>query len=315
MVSVVIPTFNRARFVVQAIESCYAAAAGLEIDVIVVDDASSDDTGDVAKSYPVRYFRFERNRGRCAARNFGIDQSQAKYVKFLDSDDTLEPSSLPWECDLAERSGADIVAAGWHVSTINSDGVESIVQTLSAPAFNSHVDCLLAGKAVPTAAALYRRSTLKNVRWVDVGPLDDWDFFIHAVLNSERVVTLARPVYRWRQHRGERVSGQAMLVTAECFYRVMDRFHEFLLAGGLLTPARRKRLADYYYKELRVLFRYAPDRGAHIEQKILSIDPEFRPGSEERSRTIRLLGQFVPLHLLLTSYGTVRRLVDRIRNA
>jgi len=314
-VSVVIPTYNRSHFIADAIESCYAAADGLDIQVVVVDDASTDDSETIIKRYPATYIRFDKNQGRCNARNVGKASSNGLYVKFLDSDDTLEPGSLRREYELAEKENADIVISGWHVAEGDRNGHEVITRTFSPPAFNSHIDNILAGDAVPTSSALYRRDYIYQVEWVNVGPLDDWDFFIHAAIRMGKIVSLNEPAYRWRQHSGERASGQPMLVTAECFYKILDRLYEYLSVTGQLTEARRKRLAQYYYKELRVLFRYKSPLASKIEERIFSLDPDFVPRDEERSTLIKALARLMPLHLILATYGVIRRAMDTMGKA
>jgi len=314
-VSVVIPTYNRSDFIEDAIKSCYAAADGLSIQIVVVDDASTDDSETIIKQYPVTYIRLEKNRGRCVARNAGHEKSLGKYVKFLDSDDTLELGSLRKEFELAEEHAADMVIAGWLVAEITAQGQEIITHTYMPPLIDNHVDCVLAGEAVPTSAALYRRGYIEGTQWVDVGPLDDWDYFIQAALRGGNIVSLPEVVYRWRQHSGERASGQAMLVTAQCFYRILDRLNDLLSSTGQLTKARKKRLAQYYYKELRVLFRYKAKMGREIEEKIFSLDPKFLPRDEERSSIIRALARIMPLHWLLVCYGMVRRALDKLAKA
>ena len=282
---------------------------------MVVDDGSTDASADVIQRYPVTYIRFELNRGRCAARNVGKDNCIGGYVKFLDSDDTLEPLSLRKEYEMAMKHDADIVIAGWIVTQYSTDGQETIKRTYQPPIIDDHVDCILAGKGVPTSSALYRRSYIEEIKWEDVGPLDDWDFFIHATLKCGKIVSLPESVYQWRQHAGERVSGRSMLVTAQSFYRILDRLHDELRSSDRLSEARRKRLAQYYYKELRVLFRFHPPTGKAVEWKIFSLDAAFVPRDEGHSSLIRGLGVVIPLHWLMVGYGIVRRGMDRIGNA
>lgn len=91
LVSVVIPTFNRAAIVTRAIDSALVQTYG-DIEVIVVDDGSSDGTRDVVASYGgrVRYF-YQQNAGVSAARNAGLRNVRGEYVAFLDSDDAWKP--------------------------------------------------------------------------------------------------------------------------------------------------------------------------------------------------------------------------------
>ena len=92
-VSVVITTYNRSRLLPRAIES--AQNAGTDLEVIVVDDCSSDDTPEVCAQIPgIRYVRLNANRGLANARNVGIAESSSEFVSFLDDDDLRLPGSL-----------------------------------------------------------------------------------------------------------------------------------------------------------------------------------------------------------------------------
>jgi glycosyltransferase involved in cell wall biosynthesis len=87
MVSVVIPTYNRSSFLRDALSSVFAQK-GVPMEVIVVDDGSTDDTAHIVESFDgaVRYF-YQRRAGVSAARNRGIENSRGKWLAFLDSDD------------------------------------------------------------------------------------------------------------------------------------------------------------------------------------------------------------------------------------
>lgn len=94
-VSVVITTYNRCQLIGRAIESALDQVWP-ELEVLVVDDASTDCTPDLMRaSYPhVRYVRQDPNRGVCAARNRGLREASKPWVVFLDDDDTLLPGAL-----------------------------------------------------------------------------------------------------------------------------------------------------------------------------------------------------------------------------
>ena len=93
LVSVVIPCYDQARFLGQAIESVLAQCYPCR-EIIVVDDGSPDQAGTVAACYPeVRYLR-QPNQGVSAARNAGLAASTGAYVAFLDADDRLLPDAL-----------------------------------------------------------------------------------------------------------------------------------------------------------------------------------------------------------------------------
>ena len=94
LASVIIPTFNRAIFLREAIDSVLAQTEK-NFELIVVDDGSKDATRAVAESYGarVRYF-FQANAGASAARNTGIKNARGPFITFLDSDDLWQPKKL-----------------------------------------------------------------------------------------------------------------------------------------------------------------------------------------------------------------------------
>ena len=93
LVSIIIPTFNRADLLPHAVES--ALSAGEDVEVIVVDDGSEDDTPRVCASLPgIRYLRLNRNLGTPSARNVGVLHSRAEFVTALGDDDLRLPGSL-----------------------------------------------------------------------------------------------------------------------------------------------------------------------------------------------------------------------------
>jgi glycosyltransferase involved in cell wall biosynthesis len=104
--SVIIPTYNRAAKVRKAIESVLAQTF-TDLEVIVVDDGSSDGTGQIlAEIYSdrIRYFA-QANQGVSIARNKGIAEARGKWIAFLDSDDLWEKEKLEWQFKALERFG------------------------------------------------------------------------------------------------------------------------------------------------------------------------------------------------------------------
>lgn len=109
-VSVIVPTFNRANLV------CHALASVLRqtyapLEILVVDDGSTDNTCDLVKPLgdPVRYF-FQSNRGPAAARNVGIQSARGEMLAFLDTDDLWVPEALQWRVERFQN--ADLPPVG-----------------------------------------------------------------------------------------------------------------------------------------------------------------------------------------------------------
>lgn len=112
--SIVIPVYNVAPYLPACLESVFGQT-GFSFEVILVDDASTDNSGSIcgeyARRYPqVRYIRHARNGGLSSARNTGLVAARGKYITFVDSDDFLAPDTLTVNMEiLREHSEADVL--------------------------------------------------------------------------------------------------------------------------------------------------------------------------------------------------------------
>lgn len=114
--SVIIPSYNSAGTLARAIDSVLAQSEPA-FEIIVVDDASSDATPQVARAYGerIRYLRREQNAGVSAARNFGAEQATGDWLSFLDADDWYLPSRLLAHADwLREDAGIDMLTSDYE---------------------------------------------------------------------------------------------------------------------------------------------------------------------------------------------------------
>lgn len=113
LVSVVIPTFNRAHLLPRALDSVQAQTY-TNWEIIVVDDGGTDNTSEILPP-GVRYFR-QANAGPGAARNLGIRHAQGGYISLLDSDDEYTPDHLATRVEILERENVDLLAGGFRVT-------------------------------------------------------------------------------------------------------------------------------------------------------------------------------------------------------
>jgi glycosyltransferase involved in cell wall biosynthesis len=307
-VSIVIPVHNRSDLLASALRSCAESAPRLGLQVIVVDDASTEDLAGVLAGFPAECVRLDANSGSSVARNQGLARALGRYVKFLDSDDVLLPGALQREHEAALRTGADIVVSGWCETRIDSQGRELLLASMPPPRFASIPDDLLAGRAAPTSGALYSAAIAGQVSWDPLlAKLNDWDYFIGAALCASHIVSLDGAAYRWRDHAGTRITSSSSLMdNALEFYAILGKLESRLRERGLMTPARCRRLAQYLYKELRGLYRYRRAERHAVLAEIYQLDPDFFPADEERSRLFRWLARVMPLRWLLAGYGIAR---------
>jgi len=97
-ISVIIPTYNRADFILNAIKSVQNQDFKAD-EIIVIDDGSDDNTKEILKDMDIRYI-YQKNRGVSSARNKGIKESKNEWIAFLDSDDTWQRDKLQYHKDL-----------------------------------------------------------------------------------------------------------------------------------------------------------------------------------------------------------------------
>jgi len=104
LVSVIIPTFNREKFIGEALHSILQQTF-LDFEIIVIDDGSTDGTADVIKLFPTDKLRYiyQKNRGRSNARNHALRLAKGSYIAFLDSDDLYLPSKLELQVSYMEE--------------------------------------------------------------------------------------------------------------------------------------------------------------------------------------------------------------------
>ena len=129
-ISAVIPAYNAAQFVGEAIASCLHQTVP-PVEIIVVDDGSTDETAEIAASFGslVRVVS-QLNAGEGAARNRGISESAGEWVAFLDADDLWEPTKLEQQLSAVQATGA--IAS--HTCFVNFGATQGLADPGEIPA-------------------------------------------------------------------------------------------------------------------------------------------------------------------------------------
>ena len=184
-VSIIIPLYNSEKYIKDAIDSCINQTYK-NLEIIVVDDGSTDDSKDVIEDYiknnKIRYF-YQSNKERSAARNVGLDIATGDYINFLDSDDLLKNTKIEKQVQFLERnkkyfatySAVDYFdnATGRHISTSGFDyKSESIV------------DELVLGNFIPIQSVLFKKNSIRFDDAVNVA--EDWGYFLN-MFNGKKV--------------------------------------------------------------------------------------------------------------------------------
>jgi glycosyltransferase involved in cell wall biosynthesis len=259
LVSIVIPCYNQARYLGEAIESARRQSHS-NVEVLVVDDGSTDDTARVAAAYPSIAYVCQPNAGTAAARNRGLRDSHGEFVVFLDADDRLLPDAIALAA--AYLSGhPDAAFVTGHVRLIDETGTPGVVPTQDhEPA--GYVALLQWNYIWTPGVVMYRRSALDAVGAFDPSAGGSADFELnirvarrlpiachHQVILEYRqhdanmtrdpahmlrsAVSVRRREWRHARRRGARQAWRAGLRVTQAHFgaRLIDRIKGDLIAG------------------------------------------------------------------------------------
>ncbi|MFY9528189.1 MAG: glycosyltransferase [Candidatus Acidiferrales bacterium] len=237
-VSVVIPTYNSAAFLEEAIQSVLGQTYS-DFEVVVVDDGSTDGTEYVVRSFGDRVSYLKQdNRGVSAARNHGIHKSQGNYVAFLDSDDFWLPGKLAEQIPLLDRDAElGLVYSDWRVTSEKGVLEPSYLSNL-APASGYVFDELVRSGFILTSGTVVRRSCLDDVGDFDetLSIAQDYDLWLR-ICYRWKIALVNKPLVIKRSWDGS-LSSNLPKTAAE---RIVS-FEKALKNYPDMTPPSRRRV-------------------------------------------------------------------------
>jgi len=177
LVSVIIPTYNREKLLMRAIESVLSQDYK-QIEVIVVDDGSTDGTSSLFMKQFDERVHYVRNRheGANYARNTGIELSKGEYISFLDSDDTYRPNKISKQLSQIQLSQSDMVFCSFdrHINRF----VETITNKIENNSVISYSQ-LLSGNFISTQTIFAKAEILKKEMFDEkLTRFQDWDLVL-----------------------------------------------------------------------------------------------------------------------------------------
>lgn len=194
LTSIIIPTHNRPELLRRAVES--GRRAGTEVEIVVVDDGSSDGTSAVCASLPdIVYVRLEERRGVGFARAAGIAASSGTYICFLDDDDARLPGSIDRQVAVLENAlDAALVYGQMYRATQSLAIHRRAVFPQSCPSGDVFW-ALIATNFIPAGSVVVRRKAIDAVGGLahEATPADDWDLWLRIAEHSH-ILALPEPV-------------------------------------------------------------------------------------------------------------------------
>jgi len=244
LASIVIPCYKQAHFLPESVESVLAQTYR-EIEIVVVDDGSPDNTAEVVARYPTVQCLRQQNRGLAEARNAGFRASKGEYVLFLDADDRLTPDAVEAHiCCFAKHPDAGFVVG--DIDQIAADG--SYIYSPRWPILEaSHYEELLRVKHVAnTIAVMFRRSVIDELRGFEAlySPAEDYELLLRATRLFSSIHHRA-VVAQYRRHPANLSRKGTVMLGA--LHRVMER--QLPIVNGNPTLKRAWREGERYWRD------------------------------------------------------------------
>jgi GT2 family glycosyltransferase len=299
-VSVVIPTYNRRSMVQEAIESCFAGNDEIDVEVVVVDDGSTDGTRDYLESIEDERVRpiFQEHQGAQVARNNGQDEARGRAIKHLDDDDYLVSGELAHEFRRLRRTGADVVYADFYKVDTRLNKDPWVYENAGHQDVDGDFFTALVSGAVNRLqlAILFDQAAIAEVVWDEsLGYLQDVNFMLRAATQGLTCMKLDRVVAVHRMHGGERISDVRESAATErrlhMQARWFDQAFRQLAKRNNLTDARREAAAKGLWQMGHMLAPYNWETGHRWLRRAVEIDNGITP--ERSSAVLTLLDRFL----------------------
>ena len=221
--SIVIPCYNQANYLTDAIESALAQTYH-DVEVIVVNDGSPDDTSEVARRYPVVLVEQE-NKGLSGARNAGIAASTGQFILPLDADDMIHPTYIEKAVPLF-TTGVGIVRA--YQQNFGDD-----TTAYALPEVRTVYD-ILPRNAI-CCCSVFRQDLWEKVGGFDEGMrsgYEDWEFWIRILAKRKQVRTIPEVLFFYRKH-GRSMVDDAVEQHADIFNYIVTKHRRLYRDVGI----------------------------------------------------------------------------------
>lgn len=305
-ISVVMPCYNAAPFVVEAVECVMGQSHG-NVELIIVDDGSTDGSKAIlqalAENHPQRIVLLHQDRrGPYPARNLGLKHAKGDLVSFLDADDYLSQDCLEKLATALERQAADLAYCGWQNFGEGAPGSQPYV-----PPDYATMDTateFLRSCPWPIHAALVRREAVEAIGGFSERCFSsmDYDFWLRLYAYTQRIVRVPEVMAFYRWHGGGQISKTRWKQVLDALQVRRDFIAQHPERVSHLSQAKLSELSDgylmreayrsYWKRELedaQKLFRAALREGSWKTSDLRYLIPAMLPESVFR-RLVRLAG-------------------------
>lgn len=203
-VSIIVPIYNVEKYLEKCIKSILNQTYK-NIEVLLVDDCATDDSGNIAKEFEkndnrCRYIKRENNGGLAAARNTGIEAATGEYLAFVDSDDWISENFVLHLLNKAKEKKSDITICDY--SMVDDNGKETLANTLENLDDNSKLENKIAYIRNHTVTKLYNREFFMNqqIRFPEeIRRAEDMAVTIPLLTRTKKIAILKESLYYYYQ--------------------------------------------------------------------------------------------------------------------
>ncbi len=239
MVSIVLPTYNRAYILGDAIKSVLMQTYPY-FELLIIDDGSADGTEELVMRYQderIRYYKFEENAGQAKARNYGIELAEYDYIAFEDSDDIWHPEKLEVQME-AMCSASPEVGFAYHKIRYERDDGQVMVFPPESMAFEKKSGNIFAqlmyANLVPCPSIIAKKSCIAEVGGFDetMDALEDYDLVLKMARNHQALF-LDRILLEAACSAGGVSASPAHFLVASC--RLLQKYRQDYLDTNTLN--------------------------------------------------------------------------------
>lgn len=275
-VSIIIPTYNRLWSLPKAVGSCFDTS--LNIEVIVIDDGSTDDTWVWLSKQPNVISIRQDNMGKDWAVNKGFSIAKGKYVRFLDSDDWLLPGSTDELFHEAEKKRLDITCAGCQV--FNED--ETFLKDIPWFACDDFLAQQL-GECDSShySAYLFKREFINDIpHRQEFGAFDDRKFVIEVAMKLPKTGHIETPTLAHRVHQKTRLQNATGLQECAYYlarYTTYKKCFTVLASRGILTQRYKSAACNSLWHLAHWVAKTHLHDAEEIYDWVYQLNPDFLP--------------------------------------
>lgn len=242
LISIIVPIYNTSKHLTKCLDSLVNQTLK-EIEIILINDGSTDNSQEIALSYKSKYptkiiYRTKLNEGQGVARNVAINLAHAPYITFVDSDDWIDQDTLENMYQLAQKNQSDIVACSSYIEEFNGQSIKKNYEFYNSDTFKNYLlnnpgPC---GKLIKKDIIIQNNLYFPKQRaYEDLAVVPLWG------LVSKKITFIDKPYYHYLIHEGSTMKQLVYNDKLENIFSTMDNLSKNISH-------------DKYHEELELIY-------------------------------------------------------------